>query len=45
MDQIPNGKPLKRGGHTRQTGVVTAGVPRAIHAWRDLSQQDFIGAG
>src|SRR5882762_1340702 len=43
--RFQNGRPQKRGGHTRQTSVVTSGVPRAMHAWRDLSQQDFIGAG
>jgi len=40
-----NGRPQKRSGHTRQTSVATSCVPRALHAWRDLSQQDFIGAG
>src|SRR5258708_4315712 len=43
--RFQNGRPQKRGGHTRQTSVVTSGVPRALHAWRALSQQDFIGAG
>ena len=43
--RFQNGKPQKRGGHTRQTSAITSGVPRAMHAWRDLSQQDFIGAG
>ena len=43
--RFQNGKPQKRGGHTRQTSALTSGVPRALHAWRDLSQQDYIGAG
>jgi len=43
--RFQNGKPQKRGGHTRQTSVKTSGVPRALHAWRDLSAQDFMGAG
>jgi hypothetical protein len=38
------GKPQKRGGHTKQTNALTSGVPRALHAWRDLSQQDYMGA-
>src|SRR5436190_18996312 len=43
--RFQNGKPQKRGGHSRKTSAITSGVPRAMHAWRDLSQQDFIGAG
>jgi hypothetical protein len=43
--RFQSGRPQKRGGHTKQTSVVTSGVPRAMHAWRDLSAQDFIGAG
>lgn len=39
------GRAQKRGGHTKQTSSTTSGVPRAMHAWRDLSQQDYIGAG
>jgi hypothetical protein len=39
------GRPQKRGGHTKQTSVAASGVPRALHAWRDLSQQDFMGMG
>src|SRR5262245_51882269 len=39
------GKPEKRGGHTKQTSVVMSGIPRAMTAWRDLSQQNYIGAG
>ena len=42
--RFQNGKPQKRGGHTNQTDTVTQGVPRAMHAWRNLSQQDFDGA-
>ena len=40
--RFQNGRPQKRGGHTRQTSVATSGVPRALHAWRDLSQQEGI---
>jgi hypothetical protein len=40
-----NRRPEKRGGFSLQTGVTTAGVPRAMAAWRDLAQQDYIGAG
>jgi hypothetical protein len=43
--RFQNGKPQKRGGHVRQTSAITSGVPRALHAWRDLTQQDYIGAG
>src|ERR1700730_1180352 len=43
--RFQNGKPQKRGGHTRQTSALTSGVPRALHAWRDLTQPDYIGAG
>jgi hypothetical protein len=40
-----NRRPEKRGGFSRETGVTSAGVPRAMAAWRDLAQQDYIGAG
>lgn len=43
--RFKSGKPQKRGGHTVETEDATVGVPRALHAWRDLSQQNFMGAG
>lgn len=43
--RFQNGKPEKRGGHAVQTQDTTSGVPRAMAAWRDLSQQDYIGVG
>jgi hypothetical protein len=45
MMRCQNGKPQKRGGHSVATDDVTSGVPRAMHAWRDLSQQDYTGVG
>lgn len=42
-----SGRPEKRGGFAVQSGSgdVAIGMPRAMHAWRDLEAQEFIGVG
>lgn len=40
-----NGRPQKRGGFSRVTSVTASGSMRAMHAWRDLSAQEYLAAG
>lgn len=39
------GQPQKIGGWVRQTATPTSGQPRAAHAWRDNSANQFIAVG
>jgi hypothetical protein len=39
------GLPQKRGGWVRQTTAPTSGQPRASHAWRDNSSNQYIAVG
>src|SRR5215467_7407716 len=39
------GQPQKIGGWVRQTTTPTSGQPRAAHAWRDNSSNQFIAVG
>jgi hypothetical protein len=39
------GMPQKIGGWVRQTATPTSGQPRASHAWRDNSANEFIAVG
>src|ERR1043166_4142291 len=39
------GQPQKIGGWVRQTTTPTSGQPRAAHAWRDNSSNEFIAVG
>lgn len=38
-------RPQKNGGYVKAVATPTSGVPRAIHAWRDLSFNGYIAAG
>lgn len=39
------GRAQKTGGNTRAVVTPTSGVPRALHAWRDTSQNAYLAAG
>lgn len=39
------GRAEKRGGWTRAVTTPTSGAPRAIHAWRDNSSNNYMAAG
>lgn len=39
------GLPQKLGGWVRAFAAVTLGVPRSLHAWRDLSSNQYLAAG
>ena len=39
------GLPQKIGGNTNAVITPTDGVPRALHAWRDNSQKNYLAAG
>lgn len=39
------GKPQKIGGNVRAVQTPTSGVPRALHAWRDNLQNNYLAAG
>src|ERR1700704_5643074 len=39
------GRAEKRGGWVKAYAAVASGTPRAIHAWRDLSANQFLAAG
>lgn len=39
------GRPQKIGGNARAVQTPTSGVPRALHAWRDNLQNNFLAAG
>jgi len=39
------GRAEKRGGWVKAYAAATSGTPRAIHAWRDLSANQFLAAG
>ena len=39
------GRPEKRGGWIKAYAAATSGTPRAVHAWRDLSANQFLAAG
>ena len=38
-------RPQKVGGNVRVTSTAMSGTPRATHAWRDFSQNQFVAAG
>jgi hypothetical protein len=40
-----NGLPQKVGGNVRLTNTAMSGVPRATHAWRDFSSNQYVAAG
>ena len=40
-----NGRPQKIGGNVRVTNSPMSGTPRAIHAWRDFLQNQYVAAG
>lgn len=40
-----SGRPQKRGGWVVAVTTATSGVPRAIHAWRDNSFNNYLAAG
>lgn len=39
------GRPQKLGGNERSVSEPTSGQPRALHAWRDNSQNSYLAAG
>ena len=39
------GLPQKIGGNVRAVTQPTSGTPRALHAWRDNSQNNYLAAG
>ncbi len=39
------GRPQKIGGNVRLTNSAMSGTPRAIHAWRDFLQNQYVAAG
>ena len=40
-----HGRPQKIGGWVQQDSVATSGTPRASHAWRDNSANQYLGVG
>jgi hypothetical protein len=45
MMRFVRGRAEKRGGWVKAYAAATSGTPRAIHAWRDLSANQFLAAG
>lgn len=39
------GRPQKIGGNIRVTNSAMSGTPRAVHAWRDFLQNQYVAAG
>lgn len=43
--RIENGRPQMLGGNIRISNTAMSGTPRATHAWRDFSQNQYISCG
>lgn len=43
--RIENGRPQMLGGNVRVTNTAMSGTPRATHAWRDFTQNQYISCG